>query len=132
MKVEFGNDSWDAFYYVVFALLCILFGLMMYFFLPYSILTFNFFWLLVFMFLILFGYLVGFILLSLNIQYLFERGIYYLVRLYTPQHLAFIALKNMAAHRLRNRKTSLMYSISISFVMFLWTCSNLMISNASQ
>ena len=45
----------------------------MYIFLPMSLFTYDFFWLLTFVSFILLGYLVGFILLSLNIEYLVER-----------------------------------------------------------
>ncbi len=32
-----------------------------------------------------------------------------------------VVLKNMAAHRIKNRRTAIMYAISIAFVIFVWT-----------
>lgn len=43
--------------------------------------------------------------------------------------MVFIAIKNLQAHRLRNRLVSLIYSISIAFVIFLWTTVNLFLDH---
>jgi hypothetical protein len=58
---------------LLFAGICITFGGALYIFLPMALFTYDFLWLLTFVGLILMGYLIGFILLSLNIQHVVER-----------------------------------------------------------
>jgi hypothetical protein len=106
------------------------FGSTLYFVLPMSIFTFNFLAIFSLMFLILIGYLAGFILLSINIHFLVEKVIYQFVKLYTLPYIALIALKNLSAHRIRNRNTSLIYSVSIAFVLFLWSSMQVIIENS--
>ena len=67
---------------------------------------------------ILFGILLGFILLSQNIEHLLQKGLTYLLLFFTRSYTKLLILKNLAAHRIKNRKSSLMFSLSVGiFIM---------------
>ena len=102
-----------------------------------------FFWILV-------GLLLGFVLLSLNIQHLLERFIifvtflilslpYYIIVIIRPirrctyisRGLQLLVQKNLAAHRLRNRRTAVMYSLSLAFVLFILIAYDMQIRSSS-
>jgi hypothetical protein len=73
---------------------------------------------------LLLGMLFGLVMLSLNAQPLMER---LLVRLYFAatggwlenKSIGLLVVKNLGAHRLRNRKTSIMYAMALGFIIFL-------------
>lgn len=102
-----------------------------------------FFWILV-------GLLLGFVLLSLNIQHLLERLIifltflilslpYYIIVIIRPIRrctyisggLQLLVQKNLAAHRIRNRRTAVMYSLSLAFVLFILISYDMQIRSSS-
>ena len=62
---------------------------------------------------ILFGILLGFILLSQNIENLLQKILTYLLLFFTRSYTKLLILKNLAAHRLKNKKSSLMFSLSV-------------------
>lgn len=77
--------------------------------------SFNFALLFNIFFAILIAMLVGFVLLALNAQHLLEIIFVYLLLFWERRATKKLVLKNLTAHRLRNRKTSLMYALSLSF-----------------
>jgi len=117
IDVEGKETEWGK---IVWSLICSVFGISIYYLLPLSLLTFNLALLINIFFWILIGLLVGFILLSLNVQYLFERFIVYTVFYITGSATRSLILKNLAAHRIKNRRTSIMYSLSMAFIIFIW------------
>ena len=98
---------------IIFGLLTFIYGASIYYFLPLSLISMNlgligliFLW-------ILFGILLGFILLSQNIEHLVQKGLTYLLLFFTRSYTKLLILKNLAAHRIKNRKSSLMFSLSV-------------------
>lgn len=62
--------------------------------------------------------MLGLILLSFSVQYLFERAVAYLCLFWVSGKDMLLTLKNLAGHRLRNRRTALLYSLSVAFIVF--------------
>uniref|UniRef100_A0A6T7MP60 ABC3 transporter permease C-terminal domain-containing protein n=1 Tax=Hanusia phi TaxID=3032 RepID=A0A6T7MP60_9CRYP len=95
-----------------------MFGVLVYYMFPLALLTFNLTLLLYIFFALLMGILAGLVLLSLNI----ERPVEYLVTnlffWWSQDSMRTTLQKNLIAHRIRNRKTTLMYSLSLAFVVF--------------
>ena len=69
-------------------------------------------------FTILSGLLLGLILISYSFQYLFEKLIAYIVLFWTNKTDFLLTMKNLSAHRLKNRRSSLLYALSVSFIIF--------------
>ncbi|KAA6366361.1 MAG: putative DUF214 family protein, partial [Streblomastix strix] len=72
--------------------------------------------------------LIGLVVLTLNIEFVFERIIAYVFLCWETKAVKFIALKNLTAHRIRNRKTTLLFSITLSFIVFINVMINLQLS----
>ena len=104
---------------IYFGILNCLYGLGIYYFLPLSLLTFNLGLLLTIFLWILVGMLLGFIILSLNIQHLMQKIITYICLFWVKSYFNTIVIKNLSAHIIRNRKTSLMYSLSVGFFIMI-------------
>jgi uncharacterized membrane protein len=98
-----------------------MFGISIYYLLPLALLSFNIGLLLAIFFWILCGMLLGFVLLSFNFQYLFERFVVKIFLFFTSVATKNMVLKNLAAHRIKNRRTALMFSLSIAFIIFIFT-----------
>ncbi|KRX00113.1 hypothetical protein PPERSA_07220 [Pseudocohnilembus persalinus] len=120
IDVEGKGFPWGR---IGFALVATLFGISIYYFLPLSLLSLNIGLLINIFFWILIGLLVGFILLMLNIQYLLERMVVVITLVFLKSAQKSIILKNLAAHRIKNRRVAIMYSLSIAFIIFVWTFS---------
>ena len=58
------------------------------------------------------------ILLSFSIQYILEQIVAYMFLFWTNATDFLLTLKNLSSHRFRNRRTSLLYALSISFIVF--------------
>ncbi len=74
--------------------------------------------------------LFGLILLSLNAEHLIERIVVALCLWWENSMIPHIVLKNLVAHRIRNRKTTLMYALALGFVIFINTAYNVEIITA--
>lgn len=103
---------------MLFGVLAAGFGLMIYYLLPRALINQNLGLLLVIFFAILEGLLVGLILLSFSIQYLLERIVAYCCLFWADATDLLLTLKNLSSHRFRNRRTALLYALSISFIVF--------------
>eukprot|EP01016_Furgasonia_blochmanni_P040533 TRINITY_DN5182_c0_g1_i1.p1 TRINITY_DN5182_c0_g1~~TRINITY_DN5182_c0_g1_i1.p1 ORF type:complete len:963 (+),score=283.19 TRINITY_DN5182_c0_g1_i1:176-3064(+) len=114
-----------------FGIISIAFGVSIYYLLPLSLLSFNLSLLLAIFFWILIGLLFGLVLLSLNIQHLVERVVTFVFLFWQHSSLRSLALKNLIAHRLRNRKTAIMYSLSLGFAIFISVSYSMELETAS-
>ena len=70
-------------------------------------------------FFILLGMLLGLSLLALNVQRLLEIGLTYLLFFWEKESMKLMILKYLTAHKLRNRLTSIIYSLALGFIIFL-------------
>ena len=103
---------------VIFGLITFIYGASIYYFLPLSLISENFGVIGgVFLWIIL-GILLGFVLLSKNVEHSFQKFLTNGLLFFTNSSTKLLILKNLAAHRLKNKKTSLMFSLSVGvFIM---------------
>jgi len=85
---------------------------------PLSLLSFNLSLLAYLFFSILLLMLMGMVVLSLNLEHFIETGLTYLFFFWEYTIVRSLVLKNLMAHRLRNRKTAVMFSMSLAFIIF--------------
>ena len=103
---------------IVFGLITFIYGASIYYFLPLSLISMNFGMIGGIFLWILFGILLGFILLSRNIENLLQKLLTYTLLFFTKNFIKLLILKNLAAHKIKNKKTSLMFSLSVGiFIM---------------
>jgi hypothetical protein len=62
--------------------------------------------------------LLGFVFLSLNLEHFVELFITGLFLFWERAAVRRLVLKNLIAHRNRNRKTTIMYAVSLAFIIF--------------
>lgn len=116
IKTEGNNFDWGSFNT---ALVSIIVGVCIYFLLPLSLLSLNI-TLLVFIFFGLLGcMLVGLTILNLNFTYLIE-SLLLLPLLIERSFVSRIVRMNLVSHRLRNRRTIIIYSLALSFINFIY------------
>jgi len=70
------------------------------------------------------GMLLDLVLLSLNVEPLIERLIVNLFFFWEKIPIRLIIIKNLVAHRKRNTKTTIMYAISLGFIIFIMVSYN--------
>ncbi|EAR92340.1 efflux ABC transporter, permease domain protein (macronuclear) [Tetrahymena thermophila SB210] len=120
------NTNWGQ---ISFGLLCSLFGFSIYYLLPLSLFTLDMSMLITIFFFILIGLLVGLILVSINFSYLFEKLVVYVCLFWISASSQKLVLKNLTCHRIKNTRTSIMYGLSIAFVVFVWSAMSLQIDS---
>jgi len=111
--------------YVTFGSIAVLYGLSIYYFLPLAMLSFNFGWILKIFFFILVGMLFGLSLLAFNVQRFLEIILTYVFLCYEKNSMKMMVMKNLEAHKMRNKMTSIIYSIALGFIIFLIVSYNL-------
>ena len=103
---------------IIFGLLTFIYGASIYYFLPLSLISMNFGMIGAIFLWILFGILLGFVLLSQNIDNLLQKILTYVLLFFTKSYTKLLILKNLAAHRIKNKKSALMFSLSVGiFIM---------------
>ena len=103
---------------IIFGLITFIYGASIYYFLPLSLISLNFGMIGGIFLWILFGILLGFVLLSRNIENILQKILTYVFLFFTRSYTKLLILKNLAAHRIKNKKTSLMFSLSVGiFIM---------------
>ena len=111
--------------YVIFGIITVVYGLAIYYFLPLSMLSLNFKLILRIFFMILLGMLFGLTLLSFNLQRLLEIALTHTLLFFEQSSMRMLVLKNLTAHKLRNKMTSIIFSLAIGFIVFLIVSYNL-------
>ena len=106
------------------------YGLGIYYFLPLALLSFNFALILQIFFAILLGMLFGLSLLAFNLQRFVELILVYVLLFWERKSMRQMIFKNLAAHKLRNKMTSIIFSIAIGFIIFLVVIYNLQVKSA--
>ena len=103
---------------VIFGLITFIYGASIYYFLPLSMLSLNFGMMGAIFLWILCGILLGFALLSRNIETFFQKFLTNTLLFFFKNHIKILILKNLSAHKLKNKKTSLMFTLSVGiFIM---------------
>lgn len=105
-----------------------LFGGAIYYVFPLALLTYNLSLLMnIFVFLLL-GMLLGLVMLALNAEHLLEKAIVIACIWWESPAIRSIVIKNLVAHRSRNRKTTIMYALSLGFIIFVNVAYNIEVS----
>ena len=121
---------------MLFGALTTAYGTCVYYFLPLALLSFNWSMILKIFFGILIGLLLGLTLLAFNFQRLIEIGLSHLILFcdlkcfgkFQMRGIKKMVMMNLEAHRLRNQMTSLIYSMSLGFIIFLVVSYRLQLS----
>jgi hypothetical protein len=116
---------------VIFGVITVVYGLAIYYFLPLSMLSLNFKLILRIFFMILLGMLFGLTLLSFNLQRILEIALTHTLLSFEQSSMRMLVLKNLTAHKLRNKMTSIIFSLAIGFIVFLIVSYNLQIKSSS-
>lgn len=103
------------------------FGFAVYYSFPLALLSFNFSLLLYIFFGVLLLMLLGLVILGLNFEVLLNTMITYGMFFWENEAIRNLMLKNMTAHRERNRKTTIIYSLSLGFVVWVAVVFNIQI-----
>lgn len=103
--------------YLIFGVLSTIYAIAVYILLPQTLLSLDFGLLLKIFFLILIGLLLGLILITINLQFIIESIITKLLLFWEMRAVTIMVSKNLISHKLRNYSTSLIYSLSLSFLI---------------
>ncbi|KAA6401093.1 MAG: putative DUF214 family protein [Streblomastix strix] len=128
VKIERAEElekSWSVLYLGV-----VLSGLGagIYILLPMSLISGSISMLAIVLFSLLMMVLVGLIMITINFEFIFEKLVYYVFLFWETKSVRFMALKNLTAHRERNRKTTLLFSITLAFIAFLNVIASIVMS----
>ena len=107
------------------------FGFCLYYLFPLALLSFNIALLFYIFFGILMGLLFGLILLALNFEHMVEQGLTQLIFFWENYAVRTLIIKNLVAHRVRNRKTTLMFALSLGFVIWINVSWELQVESVS-
>ncbi|EGR31920.1 hypothetical protein IMG5_099480 [Ichthyophthirius multifiliis] len=127
IDIEGKKFPWGV---ISFSLITSIFGISIYYLLPLALLSLDFALLIAIFFWILVGLLVGFTLFALNVQHLLEKFVIIVFFFWTKGAIRIIIQKNLAAHRIKNRRTATMYGLSIAFIIFVWTAMSVQIDSS--
>jgi len=94
------------------------FGVAIYYLLPYALISWHLSLLLYLFVGFLIGMLLGLALLSLNLQHFMETFFTHFLLFWDNPGMRALVSKNLVAHRIRNRKTTMLYAVSLSFIVF--------------
>lgn len=104
---------------VLVGFLLLVFGFTIFYFFPLALLSLNIELLLYMFFILLMALLFGVVLLALNLETILEKTMTLFFFFWETHSMRTLIHKNLVAHRLRNRKTTIMYALSIGFIIFL-------------
>lgn len=91
---------------------------MIYYLLPKGLVNQDITLLLLVFFVILEGLLIGLVLVGFSFQYLLEKLIAYVCLFWINTTDFILMIKNLSAHRFKNRRSSILYAFSVSFIVF--------------
>ena len=115
---------------LIFGAISTIYAIAIYILLPQSLLALNFSLILQIFFLILIGLLLGLILIAMNLQFILEIFLTKLIFWWEKRGIQILIHKNLIAHRLRNNVTSIVYALSLSFIILQVCAYNLQFQNA--
>ena len=103
--------------YVAFGSIGVVYGVTIYYFLPLSLMALDLGLILMIFFFILLGMLLGLTILSLNLQRGLQILVTHLILFFERKSMKRLILKNLTAHKERNKLTSIIYAITLGFVI---------------
>jgi hypothetical protein len=112
--------------------MCVLYGVSIYFLLPLALLTLNVSLILIVFTSILLGMLLGLVIVGFNFQSMIEIVVTYFLFFWEHKSMKILILKNLIAHRLKNRMTAVIYSMALGTLIFIIVIANVQIKYVSQ
>ena len=104
---------------VIFGLISLSYGFGVYYLLPLSLVSFNFSLATSIFFAILFGMILALGLLSINLMPFLNVMVTRVLLFLEAKSYKQLVLKNLIAHKERNQMTTLMFSLTLGFIIFL-------------
>ena len=95
------------------------YGSVIYYFFPLALMSLDVGLLMWMLFLLLICMIVGMSVLALNFETLFERILTFIFLFWENFAVRNMVSKNLISHRVRNRKTTVMAALSLSFIIFI-------------
>jgi len=114
--------------YVMFGTSITSYGIVIYYFLPLSLMSMNLTMVSKIVIFILVGLLFALTLLAFNLQGYIERICTTLFLMFESRSVKTMVVKNLSAHRRRNQMTALIYSLALGFLIFLSISCRMQIS----
>ena len=111
----------------VFGLIAVLYGISIYYLLPYSLLSQNLGMILGIFFAILLGMFTGLTLLATNVLGSLETFLIYTLFFWEKKSMRTLLRKNLSLHRDKNFLTSLIYALTLGCVIFLLVGASLQV-----
>ena len=119
------NSTKNIVPYLLFGGISVLFGIMVYYFLPLSMLKMNYGMILYIFFMLLLSMMLGLTLFVTNLQGIMEIIFVYLFFFWERQSMKALLRKNLHAHKPRNFLTSIIYSLTLGCIIFLLVTASL-------
>ena len=105
--------------FIVFGVIALSYGFGVYYLLPLSLVSFNFSLAMSIFLTILFGLIMALGIISTNIMPYLNILVSRIVLIFEGKSLRVLTLKNLIAHQDRNKMTSIMFSLTLGFIVFL-------------
>lgn len=118
--------------FIIFGLLGVTFGTMIYIILPQSLLALNLGLILDVFFIILFSLILGLTLFVANLRGFIEIIMTYLLFFWERKSMRALIKKNLVAHKHTNKLTSIIYALTLGCVIFLCVALNLVIKSTES
>lgn len=103
----------------MFGSIAISYGFGVYYFLPLSLVSFNFSMAMSIFLFILFGMIFALAVLVINFMPYINNIVANIFLFFEKKSVKLVVLKNLIAHKDRNRMTSIMFSLTLGFIIFL-------------
>ena len=130
MKIEIiSTHNKETNVFITVGVITFIYGFIIYYFLPLSLISSHFGLIgMVFLF-ILIGIVVGLVVLSLNIENTLQRCFTYILLFFMKGYMKQLIIKNIISHRLQNRKSSIMFSLSIGMFILVTVSVDIIIQS---
>ena len=104
---------------ILFGTIAVTYGLSIYYLLPYSLVSFNLSLAMSVFLFILFGMILALANLAINFMSYLNLLVCHTILIFEKKSIKLTVMKNLVAHKNRNQVTSLMYSLTLGFIIFL-------------
>jgi ABC-type antimicrobial peptide transport system permease subunit len=122
---ELGLEPWQT----GLALICVIAGFSVYYGIPFAFIFQNLPMFFLILNVILMGMLFGLCMIAVVIQPFLERALLFVFLWGPERRLSTLIEKNLAGHRSRSRKTFLMFTLAVAFVIFAGVAFSLQTTN---
>ena len=118
--------------YLLFGTISVMAGTVIYYFLPYSLISSNASLLLQIFFFILLGLIFGLALLSMNLRGILEKTLIVVLLFWEKKSTRNLIRKNLIAHKKTNQLTSIIYALSLGCIIFIIVAASLEIESINN